>query len=45
MSHDELYERFAEVWPELLAFARTGRFSVAADRSPPVTDGLSGGGR
>jgi hypothetical protein len=45
MNHDELYERFAEVWPELLTFARTGRFSVAADRNPPVDDATAQGGR
>ena len=32
MNHDELYVRFAEVWPELLTFIRTGRFSDAANR-------------
>jgi hypothetical protein len=38
MNHDELYARFAEVWPELLTFIRTGRFSDAANRIPPVDD-------
>ena len=38
MNHDELYVRFAEVWPELLTFIRTGRFSSTADRTPPAAD-------
>ena len=42
MNHDELYERFPEVWPELLAFIRTGRFSGAANRTPPAGDLLAG---
>ena len=45
MNHDELYERFVEIWPELLTFTRTGRFSAAADRSPPVDAALARGGR
>lgn len=44
MNHDELYERFAEVWPELRAFIRTGRFSAAADRTAPANDALAHGG-
>ena len=35
MHHDELYLRFAELWPDLLTFIQTGRFSAAADRTPP----------
>jgi hypothetical protein len=38
MNHDELYVRFAEVWPEVLAFIRTGRFTNTADRAPPTGD-------
>jgi hypothetical protein len=38
MNHDELYRRFAEVWPDVLAFIRTGRFSSAANRMPPAGD-------
>lgn len=38
LNHDELYVRFAEVWPDVLAFIRTGRFSSAADRTPPTGD-------
>jgi hypothetical protein len=41
MNHDQLYERFAEVWPELLAFIRTGRFSELAVRMPPSGDALA----
>jgi hypothetical protein len=36
MNHDDLYARFADVWPEVMAFIRTGRFSGTADRTPPV---------
>jgi hypothetical protein len=43
MRHDEIYNRFAEVWPEMLAFIRTGRFSQAANRMPPTGDPLAGG--
>jgi hypothetical protein len=42
MNHDELYVRFAEVWPELLAFIRTGRFTSTANRTPPTGDPLAG---
>jgi hypothetical protein len=42
MNHDELYLRFAEVWPELLAFIRTGRFTSNANRTPPAGDPLAG---
>ena len=45
MNHDELYLRFAEVWPELLAFIRTGRFSSAANRTPPADDPFAAGRR
>ena len=38
LNHDELYARFAEVWPDVLAFIRTGRFSSAANRTPPSGD-------
>jgi hypothetical protein len=36
MNHDQLYVRFTEVWPELVTFIRTGRFSDAANRTLPV---------
>ena len=42
MNHDELYVRFADVWPELLAFIRTGRFTSTANRTPPTGDPLAG---
>src|SRR5688500_5221021 len=35
LDHDELYVRFAEVWPEVRAFIRTGRFTPGADRKLP----------
>ena len=41
LSHDEFYTRFAEVWPELLAFIRAGRFTDAANRTPPAGDPLA----
>jgi hypothetical protein len=41
INHNELYERFPEVWPELLAFIRTGRFSGGANRTPPADDPLA----
>lgn len=44
-SHDEVYERFADVWPELRTFIRTGHFSDAADRTPPVDDARAWGKR
>jgi hypothetical protein len=40
MNHNELYARFAEVWPELLTFIRRGHFSAAADRTAPADDAL-----
>lgn len=45
MDHDDLYARFDEVWPELLTFIRTGRFSVDADRTIPSGDSLAGRGK
>lgn len=39
MDHDDLYARFAEVWPELRAFIQTGRFTESANRTAPVDDG------
>jgi hypothetical protein len=43
LNHDELYVRFADVWPELLAFIRSGRFTSAATRTPPTGDALADG--
>jgi hypothetical protein len=34
-NHNEMYTRFESIWPEVVAFIRTGRFSEAADRTPP----------
>jgi hypothetical protein len=45
MNHDELYDRFAEVWPEVLGFMRTRRFSDAATRTPPADTTLARGRR
>ena len=45
MDHDDLYVRFAEVWPELRAFIHTGRFTEAANRTAPVDDGRFPGTR
>ena len=41
MNHDELYTRFADVWPEVLTFIRNGTFTVAANRQPPAGDPLA----
>ena len=35
LNHAELYTHFSQVWPELHAFIRTGRFTTVADRTPP----------
>lgn len=45
MNHDDLYARFAEVWPEVLAFMRTRRFSDGANRVPPADHALPRGRR
>jgi hypothetical protein len=45
MNHNEVYTRFADVWPELLTFIRTGRFSERVNRRPPVDDPLPRRGR
>lgn len=41
LNHEELYLRIGEVWPELRSFIRNGRFSPAADRTPPAADALA----
>jgi hypothetical protein len=41
-NHDQMYQRFSEVLPEVLTFIRTGRFSSAAVRQPPAIDPLAG---
>ena len=35
MSHDQLYARFSEVWPEVRSFIRNRQFSASANRTPP----------
>jgi hypothetical protein len=36
MNHNELYDRFAELWPEVRSFIRTGGFTPAANRTAPA---------
>jgi hypothetical protein len=43
MNHDELYERFADVWPDIRAFIRTGKFTPSANRALPPSDTPAGG--
>ena len=33
LNHDQLYTRFSEVWPDLLAFIRRGQFTDSAERA------------
>lgn len=40
MNHDQLYERFGSVWPDVEAFIRTGRFGAAAVRTTPADAAL-----
>jgi hypothetical protein len=40
-SHDDMYRRFADVWPEVKAFIRSGRFTDEATRTPPAGDPLT----
>ena len=40
-SHDDMYRRFPDVWPEVKAFIRSGRFTDDATRTPPAGDLLS----
>jgi hypothetical protein len=35
LNHGELYTRFDEIWPELRAFLRDGRFTGGAPRTAP----------
>ena len=41
LSHDDLYVKFGDVWPELRAFIRTSRFTSAMNRTPPAGDALA----
>jgi hypothetical protein len=38
MNHSELYDRFAEVWPEVRSFIRAGGFTADANRTAPAAD-------
>ena len=38
LNHDDLYVRFNEVWPELRAFIRDGRFTSTMNRTAPAGD-------
>jgi hypothetical protein len=40
-SHDDMYRRFPDVWPEVKAFIRSGRFTGDATRTPPAGDLLT----
>ena len=39
------FPRFGEIWPEVRAFIRTGRFTAGASRMPPASDRLDDGRR
>jgi hypothetical protein len=41
LNHNEMYSDFTAVWPDVLTFIRQGRFSEAAERTPPAGDPLS----
>ena len=41
MNHEDVYVRFAEIWPELLGFIQTGRFTKTANRTKPAGDALA----
>jgi hypothetical protein len=45
MRHDELYVRFAEVWPDVRSFIRDGRFTPSANRTPPAGEASANGRR
>jgi hypothetical protein len=36
LNHDQLYQRFAGVWPDVRTFIRTGQFDRNAPRRPPA---------
>lgn len=40
LNHDQMYERFTSIWPEVETFIRTGRFSAAASRRAPEDTAL-----
>ena len=39
LDHDQLYTRFSEVWPDVLAFIRRGQFTDSAERTRPQANG------
>jgi hypothetical protein len=39
LNHDQLYTRFSEVWPDVLAFIRRGQFTDSAERTRPQANG------
>ena len=41
MSHDDVYKQFADLWPDVEAFIRTGRFREDAVRTAPSSAALS----
>jgi hypothetical protein len=41
LSHDQMYSRFADVWPDVKAFIRVGRFTDGAIRTAPSASALS----
>jgi len=41
MSHDDIYKRFVDLWPDVEAFIHTGRFRVDAVRTAPSAAALS----
>src|SRR5215471_1294954 len=43
LNHTEMYARFADVWPDVDAFIRTGRLRSNANRTPPVQVSIEGG--
>lgn len=45
MSHDEIYRRFAEIWPEVRSFIRTSQFTASASRTPPDVTTATGNRR
>jgi hypothetical protein len=40
-THDEIYRRFAELWPEMKSFIQSGQLTATATRTPPVGDPLA----
>lgn len=41
LSHDDVYPRFGELWPDVESFIRTGRFTSDAVRTTPSSDALA----